>query len=213
MKKDIVWLKREIRKELESWQGVEGGIDEDGINEITLLINQLDEPEVTLDRAFEKVAESYFMKKEEIWRHLEWLEARGSKVTYKETEILSQKLPVIPKFVADWMKENQGYNIYGALSAVDKETHSQVHDWVFVKGGINDFTRAWLDGYTVEEEREQKYVIKISEHDYMVMDDEGFMYPTDINVHKYKSEFTEQEIKEYDERYWAFRKPVEELGK
>lgn len=70
---------------------------------------------------------------------------------------------VIPKFVADWMKENHGYNIYGALSAVDKETHSQVHDWVFVKGGINDFTRAWLDGFTIaNEEKEQKYILSIS---------------------------------------------------
>src|SRR5699024_2091921 len=43
--KDIQWLKREIHKELESWHGVEGGIDGDGINEIMLLINQLDEPE------------------------------------------------------------------------------------------------------------------------------------------------------------------------
>ena len=44
--KNIEWLKREIHKELEGWHGVEGGIDGDGINEIMLLINQLDEPEV-----------------------------------------------------------------------------------------------------------------------------------------------------------------------
>lgn len=39
------WLKREIHKELESWHGVEGGIDGNGINEIMLLIDELDEPE------------------------------------------------------------------------------------------------------------------------------------------------------------------------
>ena len=86
MSKDIEWLKVEIHKELESWYGVEGGIDGDGINEIMLLINQLDEPEITLDKAFEKVAESYLMTKEEIWRHLERLEAHGGKVTYEGTE-------------------------------------------------------------------------------------------------------------------------------
>ena len=46
MKKDIEWLKREIYKELEAWHGVEGGIDEDGINEIMLLINQFEESKV-----------------------------------------------------------------------------------------------------------------------------------------------------------------------
>ena len=46
MKKGIEWLKREIHKELESWHGVEGGIDGDGINEIMLLINQFEESEV-----------------------------------------------------------------------------------------------------------------------------------------------------------------------
>lgn len=44
--KNIEWLKREIHKELEDWHGVEGGIDEYGINEIMLLINQLEESEV-----------------------------------------------------------------------------------------------------------------------------------------------------------------------
>ena len=46
VKKNIEWLKREIHKELEVWEGVEGGIDEDGINKIMSLINQLDKLEV-----------------------------------------------------------------------------------------------------------------------------------------------------------------------
>ena len=45
-------------------------------------INQLDEPEVTLDKAFEKVAESYSMTKEEVCRRIEWFE--------NHTEVLSQ---------------------------------------------------------------------------------------------------------------------------
>ena len=59
MKKGIEWLKREIHKELESWYGVEGGIDGDGINEIMLLINQFEESEVKrLDRKMKEL-ESY----------------------------------------------------------------------------------------------------------------------------------------------------------
>lgn len=60
MKKDKRWLSREIHKELESWHGVEGGIDGDGINEIMLLINQLDEPEqpnITLQDVTDKLWE------------------------------------------------------------------------------------------------------------------------------------------------------------
>lgn len=125
-----------------------------------------------------------------------------------------QELPVIPKFVAEWIEEHKdkygrnileiGYDFYKSdLNNFD------VDDWV--QYNTEAFARAWLDGFTVEEEREPKYVIKISEHDYMVMDDEGFMYQTDINVHNYKPEFTEQEIKDYDERYWPFAVKVEEM--
>ena len=53
--KDIQWLKREIHKELEDWHGVEGGIDEDGINEIMLLINQFEESKVK--QLYEKISE------------------------------------------------------------------------------------------------------------------------------------------------------------
>ena len=48
---EVTELKREIHKELESWHGVEGGIDEDGINKIMSLIDQLDKPE-TLSQAW-----------------------------------------------------------------------------------------------------------------------------------------------------------------
>ena len=48
---EVTELKREIHKELETWHGVEGGIDEDGINKIMSLIDQLDKPE-TLSQAW-----------------------------------------------------------------------------------------------------------------------------------------------------------------
>lgn len=73
MKKDKAWLKKEVNKVTSRIYGA----DFNTIKETDDLVDQLDEPEVTLDRAFEKVAESYCMTKEEIWRHLERLEARG----------------------------------------------------------------------------------------------------------------------------------------
>lgn len=137
MKKDKEWLKKELDKSTTGFNGRELGRYEmgrlDGYTHASMLIDQLDEPDerTQLEEAYKDILE----------RHIFY---------YNKDKYQVIKEQIIPKFVADWIEENHGYNIYGALSAVDKETHSQVHDWVFVKGGINDFTRAWLDGYTVE---------------------------------------------------------------
>lgn len=80
------------------------------------------------------------------------------------------------------------------------------------------FARAWLDGYTVEEE--QKYYVSVRDEEYG-----GFWFLSKNNngdisigvsrdcseVDWDRSKLTEQEIKDYDERYWAFAKRVEEL--
>src|SRR5699024_7782966 len=63
------------------------------IDEFSEYVDQLDEPEVTLDRAFEKVAESYPMTKKEIGLHLERL------VVYGEPEVLSR----------EWIDEHVDY--------------------------------------------------------------------------------------------------------
>src|SRR5699024_937572 len=100
VKKDLNWLKSAIQQNLdfyndkdEEWQMAKVRAYAKSLD----LINQLDEPEITLDKAFEKVAESYLMTKEEIWRHLERLEAHGGKVAYDEPEVLSQ----------EWLDENK----------------------------------------------------------------------------------------------------------
>ena len=87
MKKDIEWLKQEIGTEMiqlepnrkERWSDVKYQT----LRDVAQKIDQLDEPEVTLDKAFEKVAESYSMTKEEVWRRIEWFETH--------TEVLSQE--------------------------------------------------------------------------------------------------------------------------
>ena len=98
MKKDIEWLKKEFDEVVEfrkqSNPSTSWGLGSNAVlkyikEDFKDLINQLDEPEITLDKAFEKVAESYLMTKEEIWRHLERLEAHGGKVTYDEPETVA----------------------------------------------------------------------------------------------------------------------------
>ena len=61
------------------------------------LIVPKQESEVTLNRAFEKVSETYPMTKEEVYRHLEKFVAHGGRVTYGEPEVLSQ----------EWIDENK----------------------------------------------------------------------------------------------------------
>lgn len=55
--RNIEWAKFKIREELESWRGVEGGIDEDGINYVLTIIDQLDGSEVLTQEWIEEVAE------------------------------------------------------------------------------------------------------------------------------------------------------------
>lgn len=194
MKKDIEWLKREIYKELEAWHGVEGGIDEDGINEIMLLINQFEESKVK--QLYEKISELESYNDELIRDNnqlrneidnqevlsSDWIDEHKKRKFFDfdeyRTEVIlvedlqnllvpKQELPVIPKFVADWIESRENnypsdvigvYLRMNELSA-NKQTR-EVLRWVHEsKLNRGSFARAWLDGYTVGEE--QKYYLKI----------------------------------------------------
>ena len=150
--KDIQWLKREIHKELESWHGVEGGIDGDGINEIMLLINQHEESEVKrLERKIKEL-DSY---NDELIRDNNQL-----RNALDNREVLSQELPVIPQWVADNIesKKRVGTRLNVAMSEfpefkLEKELNIDEHECNEI------YARAWLDGYEVVEE--QRYYLKI----------------------------------------------------
>ena len=152
MNKDIQWLKREIHKELESWHGVEGGIDGDGINEIMLLINQHEESEVKrLERKIKEL-DSY---NDELIRDNNQL-----RNALDNREVLSQELPVIPQWVADNIesKKRVGTRLNVAMSEfpefkLEKELNIDEHECNEI------YARAWLDGYEVVEE--QRYYLKI----------------------------------------------------
>ena len=147
MRKEKEWLKDKIKEEerdlkyvYDNYVPYEKVLIADDVYD---LIDQLDEPEVTLDRAFDKVAESYYMTKEEIWRLLEWLEVHGGKVTYDEPETLSQ----------EWIDENK-------VSRIDNLRKMTTSDVVTVEKLKNllvpnqeEVDRAYKDGY----EKGKKY--------------------------------------------------------
>lgn len=58
--------------------------------------------------------------------------------------------PVIPQFVADWIEfcKDGGATVYGAIT--DNLSNSMM-DWLFNEEKVDDFAKAWVIGYEVEE--------------------------------------------------------------
>src|SRR5699024_7935879 len=140
----------------------------------------------------------------------------------KESLGNSQKLEKvqIPKFVAEYLDfAKSDTTLMRVLELANTrnewEKWEKEYDWIEENHEL--FARAWLDGFTIaNEEKEQKYLVNIL--------DEGtgaylIYYPKSGNYgvtgilgdSKGITQFTEQEIKDYDERFWPFAVKVEEL--
>lgn len=119
-----------------------------------------------------------------------------------------QEKVVIPQFVADWIehikKDKPWLSLYGVFNYSDR-VQSETTKWLSTNNS-ELFARAWLDGYTVE--KEKLYKVKLSKYDYLVQDGDGTVFTMDTGLHEYEDRFTEQEIKNIDERYWAFAEEV-----
>ena len=128
-----------------------------------------------------------------------------------------QELPVIPKFVAEVIEKDKehGYDVYDSIDLIIETNGGglpSISNWV--ARNIDKYARAWLDGYTVEEE--QKYIVSDnSDVPLLIKTDKGKVMSYDSQIAYNNSngtiELTEQEIKDYDERYWTFAVKVEEL--
>lgn len=71
----------------------------------------------------------------------------------------SQK-PVVPQFVADWIERRRKRGEYSLLDAMHLTAQSEdFRKWIMSSKHQEVFARAWLDGYTVEEEK--RYTVKI----------------------------------------------------
>ena len=136
-----------------------------------------------------------------------------------EPEVLSQELPVIPEYVANWIiRHRDAYNLYQALRKLENNTlfWGPIYEWYRIY--THKFVNAYLTGeYEVEEE--QKYYVEDRKHALLCKweSSDGWevistMEATEDGLHTdtLVFELTEQEIKDYDPRYWAFAEPVEE---
>lgn len=132
---------------------------------------------------------------------------------------------VVPDFVAEWIKETKekGYPLAYAINC----SKGKLGKWLHGCGTDTEteenqevFAKAWLEGYTVEEEQryrvldkhDEPILVKVAEISDNTLYDVGEVIPTYQRqiYNEHSNQLTEQEIKDYDERYWAFAKPVEE---
>ena len=137
-----------------------------------------------------------------------------------------RELPVIPKFVADWIEEMKKDKrpFYSVMSTLMNKTN---HEWVAWESANMNFSeivaQAWLDGYEVEEEK--LYYVKLpntnstSEYLYLAQGSVSGDYwfnsrpeRLDYEANACKHKFTEKQIKDYDERYIPFMVPVDEVN-
>ncbi|MGJ6136688.1 DUF1642 domain-containing protein [Listeria monocytogenes] len=133
---------------------------------------------------------------------------------FNQNQVSKVKLVKVPRFIADWISHCEKWELWHAMDYGIDSMPEDVREWLF-KAHDNQklFARAWLDGYEVEQE--PLYYVKFF--------DEGLGF---LNVYRngarlansplesegYKTKFTELEIKNMNENYWAFRVPVEEAG-
>ena len=89
--------------------------------------------------------------------------------------------------------------------------HAFVHCAEVNDENCERLTRAWLDGYEVEDE--QKYYVIDKEDNILLIRGYGGIEKADnlkiTNSGGGALKLTEQEIKDFDPRYWAFRKPID----
>ena len=135
---------------------------------------------------------------------------------YYGTKYSLVEKPVIPKFVAEWYeregKKSSWWSWFYKWGRGDHRTVLEVKTirWMedFNEGLFVDMFRY---GYEVEEE--QKYYVDLDTAAYVAKwkdDDRVDIYTDGISGSDgFEFHLTEQEIKNYDERFWPFAKPVE----
>ena len=224
--------KQEEVTEEQAWEKIKdiyGVSNESFVRSVMRLVMEHVKDDTTIGEIREKLESEALSQKWIDW-HKEFVGKRpdGTRVEVVKEKYLQnllvpkQELPVIPKFVADWIEEMKQDErpLYSVMSSLMNKTN---HEWAVWKSANKDFSeivaQAWLDGYTVEEE--QKYYVLDKENATLLKKSavgEGVAKSVGTNIYNAKSwkneenyQLTEQEIKDYDERYFAFTVKVEEL--
>ena len=126
----------------------------------------------------------------------------------------------LPKFVADYLKERQrdGDGLFTTLYHFqDNFEEESIKDWIEEEENIILFTKAWINGYTIEPE--QLYYIPLpdletSDGIQQVLSKRNTYFASRLND-KLKQQFTQQwytkeELEQVPEIYKQFAKPIVE---
>ena len=143
---------------------------------------------------------------------------------YKE---MNEK-PVIPQFVADWIEEERAkiidwhtdiperfFLILGHKLNYTTLSNTNVSDWIF-SGNEEKLYQALKYDYEVE--KEKRYHVVNKENYFMLRKYDGLVDIMRVSSSMSRDEYgkdtsfmlTEKEIKDYDERFWAFAEEVTE---
>lgn len=114
----------------------------------------------------------------------------------------------VPQFVADWIEEckNDDFHLFGAME--EMSLHQKKLDyWFREDDNMELFARAWLDGYTVEEEK--LYEVKITASDQYLVNatDENFL---GFLQSRLRTKFTKKELEKLSFG-WVFDCPGIEI--
>ncbi|EAC8595606.1 DUF1642 domain-containing protein [Listeria monocytogenes] len=134
-------------------------------------------------------------------------------VKVKEPELIA-----VPRFAADWIKhcKQREYDLACLLDYEDSDMSAEMYEWLISSADNQELlARAWLDGYEVE--KEPLYYVKFVDANngnkcYLNVRSDGCKsLNNSVQNDIFKTQFTEAEIKEMDERYWQFAVLVEEV--
>ena len=136
----------------------------------------------------------------------------------KDIELLKEEigeLPVVPKHVGEWItRYREKYDLYPALRLLTNNTlvWREIYEWY--RMNTHKFVNAYLTGeYEVDEE--QKYYVDLDTAAYVAKwngNDQVDIYTDGISgSDEFEFHLTEQEIKDYDSRYWPFAAKIEEM--
>ncbi|EAC8477270.1 DUF1642 domain-containing protein [Listeria monocytogenes] len=148
---------------------------------------------------------------------LKGISVRLSACDFKKVERIK-----IPRLVAEFIDTNKRNGVLIGNVLEPGYPPKEVEKWLYQSSSHSDhvqkqylFFRAWMDDdYEIEEE--QLYYVKLgaSKYDFLNIDPNGRILLGDTRSEfGCKPKFTEQEIKAYDERHWAFAVKVEDDDK
>lgn len=167
-------LKEKVRTMSETITNVDGKGEYVGISKmaVLILIDELDEPEITEEQAWEVIAEIHNQDK------TYWQDAKNHYVR----SLNKPKQTEVPQFVADWIESHSNVSWWKTIALWENEVPEEdrkVYEW-YEDCNEKDFINAWLNGnYIIE--REPCWIVERGNGDYVELFEDS-LYGLDISV-------------------------------